>query len=117
MGCSNYMGGTLLAVREHFPAACCIINLYNNESIRNACKELKYQIAHMPVPADYRQSDADYYRDLRGVLAECGSLPDIIEIPDRINLERLILVLGRDLAELEARISALSQKLDSPPSA
>jgi hydrogenase maturation factor/predicted fused transcriptional regulator/phosphomethylpyrimidine kinase len=112
MGCSSYMGGTLLAVREHFPEARCVINLYNNEKIRSACKKLNYRVAHMPVPADYRQSDTDYYRDLNLVLSDCESLPDIIEIPDRINLERLILVLGKNLGELVSRVITLSNKVE-----
>ncbi len=111
MGCSTYMGGTLLAVREYFPEARCIINLYNNEKIRSACRELNYKMVSMPVPANYRQTDADFYKDLCPTLSGCETLPDIIEIPDRINLERLILVLGQNPDELVEKVVALSTKV------
>lgn len=113
MNCSNYMGGSLLAIRKHFPQARCIINLSNHEKVRRACEELDYRIAQMPVPVDYRQSDDDYYQDLDLVLSGYKSLPDLIEIPDRINLERLILVLGENLDQLLSRVTALSAKIET----
>lgn len=111
MGCSHHMGGTLLAVREFFPAARCVINLRNNDRVRRACAGLGLKVASMPVPPDYRQTDADFYADLRRTLTGCRELPDVIEIPDRINLERLILVLGTNLEETVAKIKALAGKV------
>lgn len=111
MDCSSYMGGTLLAVRESFPAARCVINLRNNTLIRQACKELALKIASMPLPAGYRQTDADFYCDLRQVLAGCRQLPDVIETPDRINLERLILVLGKTPEEVVTKITNLASRV------
>lgn len=111
MGCSKHMGGSLLGVRERFPDARCVINLYNDEKIRNACAALNFRVANMPVPPDYRQTDADFYHDLGKTLQACRQLPDIIEIPDRINLERLILVLGENLDGLIQKVLALSKKV------
>jgi len=111
MGCSKHMGGSLLGVREYFPEARCIINLYNNEKIRNACAALNFKVVNMPVPPDYHQTDADFFNDLRETLQSCRVLPDIIEIPDRINLERLILILSENLNELVKKVIALSEKV------
>jgi len=113
MGCSSYMGGTLLAVREFFPAARCVINLRNNALVRRACTALGFKVVSMPVPADYRQTDDDFYRDLRQVLTGCRELPDVIEIPDRINLERLILVLGQAPGEIVTKLTALAKKIST----
>lgn len=110
MGASTYMGKSLLVLRKYFPSARCIVNLRNNPVIRRACTKLGFSIAHMPVPPGYRQTDADFYDDLHRVLANCQELPDIIEIPDRINLERLILVLGEELKEIEDKIKSLAAK-------
>ncbi|MDK2820318.1 MAG: hypothetical protein PWP31_283 [Clostridia bacterium] len=111
MGCSSHMGGTILAVRKLFPTARCVINLRNNQKIREACKELGFKVVNMPTPPDYRQEDDDFYKDLNKVLSSCSQLPDVIEIPDRINLERLILVLGESLEETVNKVKALSEKI------
>ncbi|MDN5344495.1 MAG: hypothetical protein PWQ18_606 [Clostridia bacterium] len=111
MGCSHYMGGTLLAVREFFPAARCVINLRNNPAVRQACTDLGWRVANMPAPPHYRQADPDFYRDLRAVLVGCREMPDVIEIPDRINLERLVLVLGQGLEEIIAKVTALAARV------
>jgi hydrogenase maturation factor/predicted fused transcriptional regulator/phosphomethylpyrimidine kinase len=111
MGCSKYMGGALLAVRKHFPEMRCIINLSNNEVIRNICRKLNYKIASMPVPADYRQTDADFYKDLNLILSSRDSSPQIIEIPDRINLESLIMVAGETLDDLVSIVKKISDEL------
>jgi hydrogenase maturation factor/predicted fused transcriptional regulator/phosphomethylpyrimidine kinase len=110
MGASTYMGNTLLTVRKYFPEARCVINLRNNETIRRACRKGDYRIAEMPVPEGYRQSDEDFARDLEAVLRSCGELPDVIAIPDRLNLEKLILLLGRTLEELEEKIMRITQE-------
>lgn len=112
MGCSTHMGGVILAVREFFPAARCVINLRNTLLIRRACTALGFDVCHMPEPPDYRQTDADFYHDLRRTLAGCWELPDVIEIPDRLNLERLILVLGKSLDEIVAKVAALAAKVE-----
>jgi predicted fused transcriptional regulator/phosphomethylpyrimidine kinase len=111
MGCSSNMGGSLLGVQKHFPEARCIINLSNNEKIRNACAASDLMVVNMPEARNYRQTDADFYQDLRQTMEACTELPDIIEIPDRINLERLILVLGRNLDELIEKITDLAEML------
>ncbi|MGI6547611.1 MAG: thiamine-phosphate synthase family protein [Bacillota bacterium] len=110
LGCSTYMGGTLLAVQQHFPARC-VINLRHNEKVRDACRELGFHMVSMPAPADFRQSDADFFRDLHATLAACRELPDVIEIPDRINLERLILVLGQTLPALVEKVVSLAERV------
>ncbi|WP_258360050.1 thiamine-phosphate synthase family protein [Moorella sulfitireducens] len=111
MGCSKHMGGTILVVREFFPAARCVINLRYSPRIHQACAGLGLKVASMPVPAGYRQEDAEFYRDLRQTLAGCRELPDVIEIPDRLNLERLILVLGKNPAEIVAKVKALAARM------
>ena len=111
LGASVYMGNTLLTVRKYFPEARCVVNLRNNEVIRRACREGGYRIVAMPVPEGYLQSDEDFARDLETVLRSCAALPDVIAIPDRLNLEKLILVLGRTLEELEAKVLRISQTL------
>jgi hydrogenase maturation factor/predicted fused transcriptional regulator/phosphomethylpyrimidine kinase len=109
MGASTYMGNSLLTIRKNFPAANCIINLRNNETILRACRQGNYQIVTMPVPDGYLQSDDDFSKDLEKVVSNCTGLPDIIAIPDRLNLEKLILVLGRSLAELAAKILQINK--------
>lgn len=111
MGCSRHMGGTILVVREFFPQARCVINLRNNPRVRQACADLGYKVVSMPVPPDYRQTDDDFYTDLRRTLASCRELPDVIEIPDRINLERLILVLGRNPGEIVSKVTSLATRV------
>lgn len=110
MGCSRHMAGCLLAVRKFFPCARCIINLRYTPAIRKACEEMGFKVTVMPVPEGYRQEEENFERDLRRTLEGCAQMPDVIEIPDRINLERLILVLGHDLEELVGKISALAAK-------
>lgn len=110
MGASAYMGKSLLTVRNYFPEANCIINLKNNEAILRACRQGNYHIVKMPVPDGYLQSDDDFFQDLKKVLQNSNGLPDIIEIPDRLNLEKLILVLGRSLTELTAKILQINQE-------
>ncbi len=109
MGASNYMGNTLLAVRDFFPEANSIINLRSNEAILQACRKGNYHIVKMPVPEGYLQSDDDFFKDLERVLGNSGDFPDVIEIPDRLNLEKLILVLGKTLTELTAKIVQINQ--------
>jgi hydrogenase maturation factor/predicted fused transcriptional regulator/phosphomethylpyrimidine kinase len=112
MGASTYMGSSLLTVRKYFPAASCIMNLKHNQKIIRACRKGNYNIARMPVPDGYLQSDSDFSGDLESVLQNLTDLPDIIEIPDRLNLEKLILVLGTSLEELTAKILQINQELD-----
>ncbi len=109
MGCSRYMGGALLLVREFFaPAARCIINLRYHPLIREACAALGLNVVSMPAPPDYRQNDADFDADLRRTFNASAVLPDVIEIPDRINLERLILVLRESFTDLVSKVKALA---------
>lgn len=110
-GASTYMARTLLSVREFFPEAGCIINLRHDALIRRACDELNLRMAAMPAPPGYRQEGEAFYEDLRRVLAACKELPVIIELPDRINLERLFLVLGKDLPDLVATVKAIIAKV------
>jgi hydrogenase maturation factor/predicted fused transcriptional regulator/phosphomethylpyrimidine kinase len=111
IGCSRYMASSLLIVREYFPDARCIINLRNSESIRRVCEALGLRVANMPEVPGYRQADEDFARDLHLTLQGMSELPDVITIPDRINLERLILVLGKDLEQIVGTILALSDEL------
>jgi hydrogenase maturation factor/predicted fused transcriptional regulator/phosphomethylpyrimidine kinase len=104
LGGSTYMGNTLLVVRKYFPEARCVVNLRNNGEILRACARENFRIAPLPVPEGYLQSDADFYRDLEAVLRSSEGLPEIIAVPDRLNLEKLILVLGRTLEELAGKI-------------
>ncbi len=109
MGASTYMGSTLLTVRKYFPAARCIMNLRSNEAILRACGQADFKTVKMPVPKDYRQSNEDFHHDLEKVLQSCNDLPDIVEIPDRLNLEKLILVLGTSLEELATKVLQINE--------
>jgi hydrogenase maturation factor/predicted fused transcriptional regulator/phosphomethylpyrimidine kinase len=109
MGASTYMGSSLLTVRRYFPKSRCIMNLRNNETILRTCHQAGYEMAKMPVPKGYRQSDEDFHHDLEQVLQNCQDLPDIIEIPDRLNLEKLILVLGTSLEELAGKVLQMNE--------
>ena len=104
LGVSIHMGSSLLAIRKFFPAANCIINLRNNETILAACRKANYKIAAMPVPPGYLQEGNDFFDDLEKVLKDCPALPDIVVIPDRLNLEKLILIIGTSLSELTDKI-------------
>mgnify|MGYP000026192063 CR=1 FL=1 len=108
MGGSRHMGRTLLMVREYFPEARCVINLRNNEVVRRALAGLPWRVADMPPVEGYRQTDEDWKRDLRATMAACQELPDVIAIPDRLNLERLVLVLGKSLQETVEKVKLLA---------
>ena len=113
LGASTYMGNTLLTVRNYFPECNCVMNLRNDEAVLQACRRENFQLLHMPTPEGYHQSDADFYRDLKRVLENCPGLPEIIGIPDRLNLEKLILVLGRNLPELIAKVLRMNRAIES----
>jgi hydrogenase maturation factor/predicted fused transcriptional regulator/phosphomethylpyrimidine kinase len=105
IGATTYMGNSLLTVRSYFPAARCIIDLRNNDAILQACRKANLKVAKMPpVPEGHLQSDDDFQQDLEQVLQNYNGLPDIITIPDRLNLEKLILVLGTSLEDLAIKI-------------
>lgn len=107
MGISVYMADTLLRIRERFPEAKCVANFRSTPKILEACRKARFKTADMPTPKDYRQAGDDYDRDLEGLLAKTGSLPDVITIPDRINLEKLILVIGTSLEDFERKVLKL----------
>ncbi|NPV71539.1 MAG: AIR synthase [Firmicutes bacterium] len=111
MGASIYMAGTLLIAREFFPDTRCVMNLRNNPRVLGACAKAGLVVAAMPAPPDYRQSDDDYSRDLRAVLAARSTLPDVVDVPDRINLERLILVFATGLDDLLRKVKAIAERL------
>lgn len=111
MGGSVYMAGTLLTIRKKFPEAQCVANFRNNEKILASCKSIGFRIVHMPTIPDFWQLGDDYDRDLERTIADMGELADVITIPDRINLEKLILVVGKDIADFREKVLKISQSL------
>lgn len=111
MGGSEYMSETLLIAREFFPEVRSVMNLKNSPRILQACSRVGLRSAEMPAAPDYRQSHDDYRRALRALLAGCSSAPDIVDIPDRINLERLILVFADHLDRLVDKVTAIAAAL------
>lgn len=111
LGASVTMGGTLLEIRRFFPQARCVTNLRNHPGVREALSGLGWNVAVMPPTPDFRQTHEDYVRDLRATLGRCQELPDVIDLPDRINLERLILMIGTSLDEAVDKIITLSRRL------
>lgn len=111
MGISVYMADTLLAIRKKFPEAKCVANFRSSPKILAECKKAKFRMVEMPTPKDYRQIGDDYDRDLEKVLAEAENIPDIIAIPDRINLEKLILVVGKSLEDFESKVLRINGAL------
>lgn len=109
MGGSVYMASTLLAIRKKFPEAQCVANLRSNEKILEACRSLNFEMAHMPDIPDYWQLGDDYDRDLQKTIAAAEKLPDVITIPDRINLEKLILVVGTSIEDFQEKILKLNE--------
>ena len=107
LGGSTHMGETLLGLRQRFPDAACVINLRNTPAILEKCRRAGLTMADMPLPKDYRQVGNDFLVDLDTTLASCAALPDVIVIPDRINLEILILVTAANLADLERKVLAI----------
>lgn len=108
MGGSIYMAETLLAIRKKFPEAQCVANLRSNEKILEACRCLNFEMAHMPEIPGFWQLGDDYNRDLEKTIAGLKTLPDVITIPDRINLEKLILMVGRDIEEFTDKVLKLN---------
>ncbi|HVJ50576.1 thiamine-phosphate synthase family protein [Desulfitobacterium sp.] len=104
LGGSVNMGKTLLSIRKYFPQTRCLINLRSTPSILQACRDAELTVANMPTVAEYRQYDGDFIRDLEGMLQKSDRLPDVISIPDRINLEILILIPAKTLDELTGKI-------------
>lgn len=111
MGISAYMADSLLSIRKKFPEAKCIANFRNSPKILSACKKAKFRIVEMPTPKDYWQRGNDYDRDLESVIAKASALPDIIAIPDRINLEKLVLVVGKSLEDFERKVLKINAAL------
>jgi len=104
LGASLNMGETLLNVRKYFPHTRCIINLRSTPAILQACSQAGLTVSNMPAVLDYRQNEGDFIRDLEEMLEKTDILPDVISIPDRINLEILILILAKTLDELTEKI-------------
>lgn len=111
LGGSVNMGETLLSIRKYFPQTRCLINLRNTPSILQACREGGLTVADMPTVTEYRQYDGDFLRDLEGMLQEIDRIPDVIAIPDRINLEILILIPAETLDELTEKILKVNKLL------
>ena len=111
MGISQYMAGTLLAIRKKFPQAQCVANFRSNEKILAAVKNSKFHTVAMPTPKDYWQRGNDYDRDLESVLNQTDKMPDVITIPDRINLEKLILVVGSSLEDFEKKVLQIHNRI------
>lgn len=111
MAGSTNMGKSILCVRKHFPQARCIINLRKNDGILTACHSAGLTVVDMPPCKEYWQKGNDFYRDLDAVLEACTDLPDVLTTPDRINLEKLILVLGTSLTDLENKVRAIRMSL------
>ena len=107
MGGSIHMAECLCCIRKHFPEARCCMDLANNKTILAACKKAGMVMVDMPVPEGYWQLGNDFIVDLDKVLADCKTLPDIVVIPDRINLEKLILVLAPSLDRLLQILSVI----------
>lgn len=105
---STNMGNSLLGIRKHFPAAACVVNLRNTEQILNKCRAVGLRMVDMPVPNRYWQTGNDFFVDLDQVLVNCPELPDVITTPDRINLEKLILVTGKSLEDLKQKVLAIN---------
>lgn len=108
MGGSEYMAGTLLALRKKFPQVQCVANLRSNEKILAACKELDFEMVDMPTPPGYWQLGNDFFVDLDKVIEGCENLPDVITIPDHINLEKLILMVSADIEDFADKVLALN---------
>ncbi|MFA6622822.1 MAG: thiamine-phosphate synthase family protein, partial [Fibrobacteraceae bacterium] len=108
MGISVYMADTLLILREKFPKAQCVMNLRSTPKILNACSKEGFRMVDMPTPADHWQRGNEYDSDLKKVIAGTKELPDVITIPDRINLEKLIVVIGTSLEDFERKVLALN---------
>ncbi|AHF06153.1 thiamine-phosphate synthase family protein [Desulfitobacterium metallireducens] len=104
LGGSVNMAETLLSIRKYFPLTRCLINMRNTPAILKACREGGLTVADMPTVAEYRQCDGDFIRDLEGMLQKFDRLPDVITIPDRINLEILILIPDETLDELIEKV-------------
>ncbi len=111
MGISVYMAGTLLEIRKKFPQAECVANFRSNNKILSAVKKLGLKSLAMPTPKDYWQLGNDYDRDLEKVIAGAETLPDVISIPDRINLEKLILVIGTSLDDFQKKVLAINTEI------
>lgn len=108
MGGSLYMAQSLLALRKKFPQTQVIANLRSNDKILEACKELDFVMVDMPTPPDYWQRGDDFFEDLDKVIEQCEDLPDVITVPDRINLEKLILIVSSDIEDFADKVLALN---------
>lgn len=111
MGASRRMGSTILTVREYFPEARCVANFASTPAVRQACLDLGFRVAAVPGPADCIQPEEEFDGELRRLLAQQDGLPDIIDTPDRVNLERVILVLGRNPQEVADKAIAITRKI------
>lgn len=104
LGGSVNMGETLLSLRKYYPQTRCLINLKSTPSILQACRDAELTITDMPVVTEFRQFEGDFIRDLEAMLQNADQLPEVISIPDRINLEILILIPAESLDELVKKV-------------
>lgn len=108
MGGSLYMASTLLAIRKKFPDAECVANFRSSPEIIDACETLNFNVVPMPPIPDFWQLGDAYDKDLAKTIRSAKTLPDIITIPDRINLEKLILVVGISIEDFQEKVLALN---------
>lgn len=111
MGASRRMGSTILTVREFFPEARCVANFASTPAIRQACRDLGLSLVAVPGPSNFIQPEEEFDGELRKLLTQQSYLPDVIDTPDRVNLERVILVLGRNPQEVADKAIAIAKKL------
>ncbi|UNC91047.1 thiamine-phosphate synthase family protein [Candidatus Contubernalis alkaliaceticus] len=109
-GCSRYMSSTLLTARKYFPETRCVLNLACRPGIEEICRELGLSIAVMPAPADFRQNDEEYETALTHLLKQQQFCPDVVLLPDRINLEKMILVFSKKLDNLIDKVNRITKK-------
>lgn len=115
MGESKYMAESLQCIRLGFDTTRCIMNLRGSLSVFNACEKAGLNILYMPETPDLRQSDEDYISDLKKMISvfknKSKKAPDAIFIPDRVNLEKLVLLTAETLDELNEKIDKILKNM------
>lgn len=108
---SRYMGNALLQLREHYPKVRCIMNLSGREEILKVLRDGRIEAAYMPETDSGWQTEDQFWQDLKLLSGQYAECPPVIVTPDRINLERVILLPAADLEQLRSRLRQLAQIL------
>ncbi|NLI62993.1 MAG: AIR synthase [Methanosarcinaceae archaeon] len=119
IGTSYYMATSLKTIKKHFKDTKCVMNLSGKDSVFEACKKAGLNIIKMPDAKDFRQTDEEFFSDLEKTVScfksenKTDKAPDAILVPDRINLEKVILLIADNLESMDEKIDLIMKNIEN----